>query len=162
MQTKVIDGFVDPLLCKATYANILRLPMLFHQTSSLEEIKEPTDSRFFVSNMSELDHIILYILLKAKIFLNKDLEHLRSYANIQFKGQHGDWHTDDGDFTILLMISETIKDGKFEIENYKVDFKQNRCVIFDAKKKHRALASEYAILPRCTIAIKTRIKNGNN
>jgi hypothetical protein len=162
VDTKVIDNFIDPILCKAIYANLLRLPMIYNQSSCIDEIKEPTDSRFFISNMSDYDHVILYLLTKTKVFLNQDLEHLRSYANIQFRGQDSDWHTDDGDYTILLMVSETIKDGKFEIDNHKVDFKQNRCIIFDAKKKHRALASEYAILPRCTVAIKTRIKNGNN
>jgi hypothetical protein len=77
-------------------------------------------------------------------------------------GQDGDWHFDDGDYTILLMVSETLKDGKLEINQHKVDFIQNRCVIFDTKQEHRALASKYATLPRCTVAIKTKIKNGNN
>ena len=142
IETKVIDNFIDPLLCKAIYANILRLPMKYNQSSCIDEIKEPTDSRFFISNMSEFDHVILYLLVKVKDFLNQDLEYIRSYA-------------------ILLMVSETIEDGKFEIDDHKVDFIQNRCIIFDAKKRHRALASKYAILPRCTIAIKTRIKNAN-
>jgi hypothetical protein len=162
IDTKVIDNFIDPLLCKAIYANLLRLPMVYNQSSCIDEIKEPTDSRFFVSNMSEYDHTILYLLLKTKVFLNEDLEFLRAYANIQFRGQHSDWHTDDGDYTILLMVSETLKDGKFEIGKHKLDFIQNRCIIFNAKEEHRGLASEYAILPRCTVAIKTRIKNGNN
>ena len=161
IETKVIDNFIDPLLCKAIYANILRLPMKYNQSSCIDEIKEPTDSRFFISNMSEFDHVILYLLVKVKDFLNQDLEYIRSYANIQFRDQNSDWHIDDGDYTILLMVSETIEDGKFEIDDHKVDFIQNRCIIFDAKKRHRALASKYAILPRCTVAIKTRRKNAN-
>jgi hypothetical protein len=162
MQTKVIDNFIDPLLCKAIYANLLKLPMVYDQSSCKEKLEDEKDTRFFLSKMSEYDHVILYLLVKVKEFLNKDLVFLRAYANIQFKDQHSDWHTDDGDCTILLMISQTLKDGKFEIGNHKIDFVQNRCIIFNAKEKHRGLASEYAKLPRCTLAIKTEIINGDN
>tara|TARA_R100000700_G_scaffold38134_1_gene49055 strand:- start:495 stop:968 length:474 start_codon:yes stop_codon:yes gene_type:complete len=157
MQIKVIDNFIDPLLCKAIYANLLRLPMIYDQSSHKEIIESEKDNRFFFSKMSEYDHVILYLFVKVKEFLKKDLKFLRAYANIQFKDQHSAWHTDDGDCTILLMISETLNDGKFEIGDHKIDFVQNRCIVFDAKENHRGLASEYAILPRCTIAIKTRI-----
>ena len=131
---------------------------MFIQTPKGKE-KDPS---FFISNVSEQDNIVLYLLLKAKEIFKKDLKCLRAYANVQFKGQHSNWHIDDGDFTILLMVSETLNDGKFEIGDQKVDFKENRCVIFNAKEKHRGLASEYAKLPRCTLAIKTEIINGNN
>ena len=161
MIAKVIDNFIDPLLCKSIYANLLRLPMVFNQSSCIDEIKDEKDSRFFISNMSEYDHVVWYLFTKVKVHLNLDLKFLRSYANIQFKGQHSDTHTDDGDMTILLMVSETLKDGKFIIGENEIDFIFNRCIIFDAKKEHRGMASEHAILPRCTVAIKTEIKNAN-
>jgi hypothetical protein len=158
VENKIIDNFIDPLLCKTIYTNILRLP----KTEQVSYIGASKGSKFFMSDISQYDNIILYLLEKAKECFNQDLEYLRSYANIQFKGQDGDWHFDDGDYTILLMVSETLKDGKLEINQHKVDFIQNRCVIFDTKQEHRALASKYATLPRCTVAIKTKIKNGNN
>ena len=107
---QVIDNFIDPLICKAIYLNVLRSPM-FIQTPKGKE-KDPS---FFISNVSEQDNIVLYLLLKAKEIFKKDLKCLRAYANVQFKGQHSNWHIDDGDFTILLMVSETLNDGKFEL-----------------------------------------------
>ena len=96
VENKIIDNFIDPLLCKTIYTNILRLP----KTEQVSYIGASKGSKFFMSDISQYDNIILYLLEKAKECFNQDLEYLRSYANIQFKGQDGDWHFDDGDYTI--------------------------------------------------------------
>ena len=85
IETKVIDNFIDPLLCKAIYANILRLPMKYNQSSCIDEIKEPTDSRFFISNMSEFDHVILYLLVKVKDFLKTKQGNTQTFGPLTTK-----------------------------------------------------------------------------
>ena len=94
---------------------------------------------------------------------DKKLGFLRAYANIQFENMDGDWHEDDGEYTFLLMISETLKpgDGCFETKNKKVDFVKNRCIMFDARETHRGLSSKFSRQPRVTLAFKSKEYNAN-
>ena len=73
----------------------------------------------------------------------------------------GDWHTDDGKNTILLMVTKTLKNGsgdfQIKIDNKinKVSFVQNRLIFFDASFQHRGLAPKELNTPRITFAFKT-------
>ena len=82
------------------------------------------------------------------------------YANIQFKGMDGTFHNDDGDFTILYMVTPTLDgSGQFQYRNEKgevkeIEFVQNRLIWFAGSSlKHRGLAPDTE-LPRVTVAFK--------
>jgi hypothetical protein len=77
----------------------------------------------------------------------------------------GEFHADDGDTTILLMTSKTLKkgSGQFQIQIHNdinsiqsVDFIQNRLIIFPAIWKHRGLDPIEHATPRVTLAFKTQ------
>ena len=66
----------------------------------------------------------------------------------------GDYHTDDCNITCLYMVTDTLKDsGHLDIKDEKkINFVQNRLVIFDSKKLHRGLAPSNGV--RISLAFK--------
>jgi hypothetical protein len=75
----------------------------------------------------------------------------------------GGFHNDQGDNTVLLMISPTLKNksGCFEIkENNKklksIDFTQNKLIIFPASWLHKGSAPIEKNIPRITLVFKTK------
>lgn len=87
---------------------------------------------------------------------------LRIYANGQTYSQHGDFHDDDGNETILIGINKEFDcyhggGTEFLVQNncsYVVYPLYNRGIIFNAKILHRALPTITKIF-RITLAIKT-------
>tara|TARA_Y100000004_G_C8653029_1_gene301895 strand:+ start:50 stop:523 length:474 start_codon:yes stop_codon:yes gene_type:complete len=91
------------------------------------------------------------------------LKMIRAYLNIQHQGMDGMFHDDDGDVTMLVMITDNPKKGggEFEYKNekgdiIKIEYKQNRLIIFDSKIKHRGLAYKEN-KPRITLTFKNKI-----
>ena len=85
------------------------------------------------------------------------------YINIQHCFMDGGFHNDQGDNTVLLMISPTLKNksGCFEIkENNKklksIDFTQNKLIIFPASWLHKGSAPIEKNIPRITLVFKTK------
>jgi cupin superfamily acireductone dioxygenase involved in methionine salvage len=75
---------------------------------------------------------------------------------------NGDFHTDDGDTTVLLMITPTLinNSGCFQIKenNEKINtinFVKNKLIIFPAKWEHKGCAPIEKNIPRITLAFKT-------
>ena len=113
------------------------------------------------------DSIIQYLCVKTintmKKIGVKNVNFKRAYINVQHKDQHGGFHSDDGDITVLYMATKTPKSGsEFEIkapnskETTKIPFIQNRCVMFPAALEHRGLAPNTQS-PRITFVFKTEV-----
>ena len=148
------DNFLDPLLLTILYDRVLKDPMTYHAQSNDGQVL-----KFFQSPI-ELETVHAeYLCRKFMTVTDKKIGFIRGYANIQFQNMNGDWHVDDGENTFLLMLSETLEkgDGCFEIKDEtSVDFVQNRCIMFDATKPHRGLASKKVLKPRVTLAFKSK------
>jgi len=152
---KIIDNFLEKELIE-----YLKNVFMF-KTPHLYGHKSHEKSNFFYnSDINMEDTLIKFIILK----LQKEFkfnEVLRSYINVQFYGMDGDWHTDDGKNTILLMVTKTLKNGsgdfqiKMDNKINKVGFVQNRLIFFDASFQHRGLAPKELNTPRITFAFKT-------
>jgi hypothetical protein len=91
--------------------------------------------------------------------LKKNCQFIRAYANIQFRGMDGSFHKDDGDFTVIYMVTPTLEGcGHFEYKDgaeiKRIDFKQNRVVVFEGTNLlHRGMSPDND-LPRVTVAFK--------
>ena len=123
---------------------------------------------FFMSEVHNdgVTNFVTYKLIK-KFGVN---QFKRIYINLQFNGMDGDWHSDDGEKTYMLMVTPTLKkdSGGFEIcdtptmapptektKIHKVAFEQNKLVIFTAKLWHRGRAPLETNTPRITLAFKS-------
>jgi hypothetical protein len=150
----VEDNFLDPLLLNILYNRIMDGPMNYQASSDNRH-----NIKFFQSHI-ELNTIHAeYLCRKFMTMTNKKIRFIRGYANIQFQNMDGGWHTDDGENTFLLMLSDTLKsgDGCFEVKNKtSLDFVKNRCIMFNAKDEHRGLASKLELKPRVTLAFKSK------
>ena len=91
--------------------------------------------------------------------LKSNCQFIRAYANVQFKGMDGSLHLDDGDFTILYMVTPTLDgSGYFEYKDgdsvKQIDFVQNRLVWFPGSEiMHRGM-SPNTKSPRVTLSFK--------
>jgi hypothetical protein len=159
------DNFLDNFLI--SYLNnyfLYETPHFYGHTSHGGNVKEHA---FYNSPLDYNSPLINYIAQKAIIeLLNKPFNILRSYINIQHQGADGSFHIDDGDVTLLLMITESpkIPSGEFEYIDQnnniqKIEYKQNRLIIFDAKIQHRGLSYKENT-PRITLAYKLSHNHG--
>ena len=88
-------------------------------------------------------------------------EIIRIYVNGQSINQHGDFHDDDGDETILIGLNKEMAPAlggatEFLLDNnvsYLIYPMYNRAIFFNAKLIHRALPSSHPF--RLTLALKT-------
>ncbi len=69
----------------------------FYGHRSVPEIK----SEFYNSNLNPNDALNKYLFEKLVKTLDKKVQILRSYINIQHPGMDGLFHSDDGDLTCL-------------------------------------------------------------
>tara|TARA_R100001244_G_C5119756_1_gene123221 strand:+ start:206 stop:673 length:468 start_codon:yes stop_codon:yes gene_type:complete len=133
IKTKIINNFLPVDLLTRTYHYCLyECPHYLNQSST------ETSPKFYSCDLNFEHSLIKLIINKIKTVSNYNI--IRAYLNIQYHGMSGDWHTDDGDITILYMLSPTLKkeEGCFEIKNEKkINFVQNKLIIFDAKKVHK-------------------------
>jgi phospholipid N-methyltransferase len=95
------------------------------------------------------------------VLLQKNINVLRVYANVQFTNMKGEFHQDDGETTFLLMVSKTLEknSGQFQIKINNtiesIDFQQNKLIYFQSKLFHRGLDPKEHGIPRITLVFKT-------
>jgi len=161
MKIKIIDNLLDNFLIKYLQQEFLyNIPHTFNGGSNPKN-----GIGFYNSNLDLNNLIINYIYLKiTREILKLNCDFIRAYLNIQHKGMDGEFHSDDGDVTLLLMVTDSPKGGGGEFEymgeNGKIqsiEYKQNRLIAFDANIKHRGLTYKEN-KPRITLAYKTKIK----
>jgi len=157
MRIKVIDDLLDNFLIKHLNRKFLHdTPHMFRGGSMKDT------SPFYLCNLNPEELMVGYIYHKiVNEILNIDCSIIRTYLNIQHSGMDGSFHPDDGDITLLLMITDNPKEGGGEFEYIdeneqiqKIEYKQNRLIAFDANIKHRGLAYK-GNEPRITLAYKT-------
>jgi hypothetical protein len=157
---KIINNFLEEDLKIFLEHYFLSIPHNFGW-SSAKETKNP----FYQSNLNMQDPLINFLCLKIQKQVSYNLFFLRTYINIHYSDMPGDFHSDDGDTTFLLMTSKTLNknSGLFQIkinnndnEIQSIDFIQNRLIIFPAKWKHRGLDPIEKATPRITLAFKTQ------
>ena len=158
MKIIVKDNFLDPLLIDYLSGYFLyNVPHTWGQYTD-------EDKKFYWSLLDIRNPILEYVYLKSQNEIpNINISPTRTYINIQHQGMDGGFHTDDGNITLLLMITPTPNNGGGEFEYkdnnnqiQKIEYKQNRLIIFDADIKHRGLAYKENT-PRITLAYKTKI-----
>tara|TARA_Y100001951_G_C11096021_1_gene159334 strand:- start:45 stop:461 length:417 start_codon:yes stop_codon:yes gene_type:complete len=124
------------------------------------------EPRFYHVDFDEDNFHIKYMCrkLNREIFKKNHLV-IRAYANLQFRGMDGSFHFDDGDFTVLYMVTPTLKgSGQFEYIDgdsvKKIDFVQNRLFWFAGSElKHRGTAPD-TDSPRVTLSFKVNREIG--
>tara|TARA_R100001244_G_scaffold92653_1_gene69905 strand:- start:78 stop:548 length:471 start_codon:yes stop_codon:yes gene_type:complete len=152
---KVIKNFLPSDLIAFLHRHYLTLPHFYGHKSIEEGIP------FYNHELNPQDPLTNYLCLKVKEAISKEesLSFLRVYFNVQHVGMDGSFHEDDGDNTILLMISDTSPDGGcFEyIEDKKIKqipFVQNTLIMFNTKFSHRGRSPKKGV--RITLAFKTK------
>ena len=150
METKIIDNWLDEDLIKFLHPLFLyNAPHFFSQKSN-----EGKGGMFYVSHLNKDDALFCFINYKLMQTLKIKYTLSDLYLNIQHPNMNGDYHTDDCNITCLYMVTETLKDsGHLDIKDEKkINFVQNRLVIFDSKKLHRGLAPSNGV--RISLAFK--------
>jgi len=157
---KIIDNFLEKDLSIYLEQYFLEIPHNFGWTSKGLGEGVP----FYQANLNPYDPLIKFLCLKVQQQVDHKLGFIRVYINIHYSNMPGDFHEDDGDTTFVLMTSKTLQkgSGQFQIqinnnvENIqKIDFIQNRLIIFPALWKHRGLDPIEHATPRVTLAFKT-------
>ena len=157
MGITVVDNWLDLEFCDHLVHHVLYcMPHIYGHSSD----SGADSQRFYRVEFGEENFHIKYMCRKlSREVLKQECQFIRAYANIQFKGMDGSFHRDDGDFTVIYMITPTLEgSGHFEYEDgnavKKIDFVQNRVVVFEgASLLHRGLSPE-SNLPRVTLAFK--------
>lgn len=160
MKIKVIDNFLDPLLNEVIFENYLR-----NKPHYLSGVSSTTTNKFnfYFGNLKKKNYFVQYIHYKtSKEILKRPTSLLRAYFNIQHKEMDGSFHIDDGDITVLYMLSKTPnnKGGSFEYKDSQgkiksIPFKQNRLIIFKGIEHRGCGPIDHS--PRITIALKLKL-----
>ena len=160
---KVIDDWLDPEFCDhLSYDILFNMKHTYGHRSDYSKLTP----RFYRADFVGNNFHIKYMCRKInKEVIQSDCKFSMPYANIQFKGMDGTFHKDDGDFTILYMVTPTLDgSGQFQYRNGKgkveeIEFVRNRLIWFSGSSvQHRGLAPD-TDLPRVTVAFKvTRSK----
>ena len=103
-----------------------------------------------------------FLFTKLQKTLERKLDLIRMYINVQHNDMVSDFHADDGEVTCLYMASNTIEgSGAFEIhDEIVIPFVQNTLVCFAAQKLHKGHAPLNIDQPRITLAFKTSYQQG--
>lgn len=158
---KIVDNFLEQDLSKYLEKYFLEIPHYYGHTS----LGLDKGSPFYQANLNMYDPLINFLCLKVQKQVDYKLGFLRVYINIHHSNMPGSFHQDDGDITFLLMVSKTLQknSGQFQIQIdnninniEKIDFIQNRLIIFPAEWKHRGLDPVEHGVPRITLAFKTK------
>jgi hypothetical protein len=154
MILNVVDNFISKDLLECMNYSFNNSPHYIHMS-----VNDFTGSCFYNIPLELNNPFVWFYFNKLNdLFLKNNYQPLRAYVNIQHKYMDGEFHTDDGDLTCLLMLSKTLQkeEGVFEIENgEKIDFVQNRLILFDAKNYHRGIGPRTNVT-RMTFALKTK------
>jgi hypothetical protein len=159
----VVDNWLDLEFCDHLAHHILYcLPHIYGHSSDSGEGAQ----RFYRVEFGEENFHIKYMCRKLnREVLKRNCQFIRAYANVQFEGMDGGFHLDDGDFTILYMVTPTLEgSGHFEYmqgETIKrLDFVQNRLVWFPGSEiRHRGM-SPNTKTPRVTLSFKANEGDG--
>ncbi len=111
------------------------------------ELKDDFNTKYLTTLLFEQNQF----LLKYKIE--------RVYFNLQWPGQDGAWHTDEGDLTALYFICDKSEGGEFCIKEpeQKIEYKKDRLILFEGSKlMHKGLSFKNG--PRISIAYKMNLK----
>ena len=158
----VIDNFIEDLIIDNLEDFFEHIPHHYGHSSDSDKSKKFYDT--------PLDNVrnpwLITVEEKVKKVSHKKIKILRKYINIQWPGLDGLFHQDDGDMTVLLMISKTLSKGSGQFQIYEednpqnirsIDFIRNRLIMFPAKWGHRGMAPIEHYTPRITLAFKTEI-----
>ena len=169
---KVIKDFLPEDLIDYLHTHYLRVPHDYGHTSetmSQEDsyMIEKPEICFYRHILDIKDPMTNYLCRKVKDaffpeLTSGELGFLRIYINVHHPGMEGDFHEDDGEITVMLMVSETLPDsGSFEYkedgEVKEIPFVKNTLIAFDAKMPHRGRAPKRGV--RITLAFKTEKKD---
>ena len=153
---KIIKNFLEKELINYLYIYSKNLPH-FYGNNSVHNTPS-----FYTTPLNLNDALNDFLCKKILNVLNNNSKILRMYLNIQHCFMDGTFHIDDGEYTILLMVSPTLQknSGCFEIKenNEKlkiIPFIQNQLILFSSKLEHRGCAPIEKNLPRITLAFKT-------
>ena len=156
---KVIDNFLGKDLIQHLEKMFLFNQPHFYGHYSKESTLDKSNL-FYNSNINLNDFLIQFIYSKVEKTFNIN-RIIRAYINIQYNGMDGDWHVDEGHNTILLMVTKSLKkgSGEFQIkENNKINkiqFVQDRIILFNASSEHKGMSPIEINTPRITFAFKT-------
>ena len=156
MIISVTDNWLDLEFCDHLSRHVTYcMPHNFGANSN------PDDNQtFYRADFSLEDFHTKYMCRKlSREVIKEDCLFTKVYANVQYRGMDGSFHLDDGDFTVLYMITPTLDgSGKFEYRDRggikKLDFVQNRLIVFvGGELQHRGMSPD-SDLPRVTVAFK--------
>ena len=149
---EIKDNFFEKDLINFLDDYFLNLPHYYGHSST------GNSEKFYTHHFNVDNPLINFLCTK----INKNKKILRVYINIQHNNMNGEFHTDDGDTTYLVMISNTLEkgSGQFQLinennETQSIEFVQNRMISFPSNLKHRGLAPLEKNTPRITLAFKT-------
>jgi len=159
----IIDDWLDLEFCDHLSHHILYcLPHIYGHSSDSGEASQ----RFYRVEFGEENFHVKYMCRKLnREVLKQNCQFIRAYANVQFKGMDGSFHLDDGDFTVLYMVTPTLEDsGCFEYMHgdlvNQIDFVQNRLVWFPGSElMHRGMSPD-TVTPRVTLSFKVNKEIG--
>lgn len=144
-----IENWLEEDLC-----NFLEKKLLYetpHYYGHRSIGKNKNINVFYNTVLNQQDNLMSFLISKLKKDLNKKLNIIEFYMNVQHPGMDGSFHSDPGSLTCLYMLTG---EGNFEIKNEKsINFKKNKLICFDAKKLHRGLAPKKGV--RITVVFKT-------
>tara|TARA_R110000823_G_scaffold312672_2_gene439530 strand:- start:1433 stop:1915 length:483 start_codon:yes stop_codon:yes gene_type:complete len=157
MNIEIKDNFLESDLIQYVSNHFILTPHYFGHSSSGK------GNLFYSNNLDLNNPIYNFLCLKiAKTFTN-NIEIIRMYINVQHCFMDGEFHKDDGDHTVLLMVTPTLKkkSGCFEIKEKnkklkKIDFIQNRLIKFPSSWEHRGCAPIEKNTLRITLAFKIK------
>lgn len=153
MNVTVIDNFVS-----AEFVQGLRATILLDRKHTFSMTSNGT-APFYSVDFQVQEPIIQKLVNQINSSAGKNYEVKRVYANIQYSGMDGTWHTDDGDVTALLFVNDNLEGGEFEIRNTSQDVERisptpGRLIMFEGKYLHRGLSSSTLGIPRISLAFK--------
>jgi hypothetical protein len=165
---KIIDNFLNEDVINVLEKHFLQIPHYFGHSSIIPKKgeDETKHDRFYMTELNFNNPLVDIVGTKIRSTVDFPLKYLRVYINVQHTNMNGEFHSDDGQVTFLLMSSRTLNPGSgtFEIklnnndnEIHSVNFVKNRLIMFDASWQHRGLAPLEIGIPRITLAFKTEI-----
>lgn len=160
MKMEIKNNFLEKDLIDYLFNHFKQLPHYYGHKSRDE------GNEFYVTELHPEDPLNKFLSLKILKLFTYNTIILRMYTNIQHCSMDGSFHEDDGDTTVLLMVSPTLQkdSGCFEIKENnknlkKIPFIQNQLILFPSLWNHRGCAPIEKNTPRITLAFKTKKLN---
>lgn len=153
MSVNVVDNFVSSQFVEGLRSTILLDRKHSFNMSSVGIVP------FYSVEFETKEPIVKTLLEKINTHFDTNFTVKRVYANIQYTGMDGTWHTDDGDVTALLFVNDNLEEGNFEIRLEENNTQSilplpGRLVVFEGRYLHRGLSSTTLAIPRISLAFK--------